>query len=129
MERRDAGGERAPQGHHAQQSLGRLGRAGSVSRPGLHVGGFQRRPQPSRLVAGEAQQPLELVGGVGRHTLAGDTAHLADPPQTLREPGVPTAPLEGGHQDFDRSHQRRQIHRTIPKGSNPLRCRADVKFP
>ena len=129
MERRQAGGEAAPQGRHPEHALRRGDRRGQVSGPGIFGRGFQRRPQPPRLVAREGQEHLQLGGRVGTPVRAVGTGDGADPPQALGEPSLPAAPLERGHQDLDRFNHRCQIHRGHSTGSDPLRCRPGVKFP
>ena len=125
MERREAGGERAPQGHHAQQGLGRLAMAGKASRPSAPHRGTRARPAaiPARRWGGSATPRARSAGSAGAPWPGHRTPRgpAAGPPRATR----PDCPIRGGTSGL---RPLRPVppdpSAAIPRGSNPLRCRA-----
>jgi hypothetical protein len=110
MERGEAGGEGAAQGHHGEQVLGGGRHGRQPTHSAVRISGVERCPKPPRLLVVEPEQVFELAQCGGRCRRARDSAHLADPPQALGQPRVLAAPFQWRHQDFDCSNECRQVH-------------------
>ncbi|MDP9250995.1 MAG: hypothetical protein M3O78_06470 [Chloroflexota bacterium] len=90
VQRREAGEKRASQGDHEHEDLGAVRDGGQgATAPTVCVEGLDR---------------------IGWQIRARGAARVADLPKALGKPGVPAAPFQGGIQDFDCSHEWRQVH-------------------